>query len=159
MTQKILAFDVSSTTTGWAVLTSGRFYKTEKNFGTIKIPSNQTLAEKLVYFRNTVENIIQTVSPSYIVIEDVYIGHKSTIVILSRFSGVILELVSRLGYTPNLINATKARSLLKIKNHKQEAFNFINKKYSLSWDFKDKNDITDALILALSFNILLKNQS
>ena len=155
MSNIILGFDVSSTKTGFSILKNGRFTKSTKDFGSIEIDSKLSLSEKLVYFRDSVEEVINRYNPQHIVIEDVFIGHKSTIILLSRFSGVIIELCKRICVEPCLINATKARSLLKVKNKKEEAFKFIKDKYKLNWEFKTHNDIADSLVLVLAYKKLI----
>lgn len=148
----ILAFDVSSVSTGYAVLKGGRWRKSANSFGTIKMPAGLSLSERLRQFRDSLETVIRQVSPDLIVIEDIFFLRSiSTVKLLARFSGVALEVSRRLvDADPCLVLSSTVRSKLGCGKSKEEAFRFICDKYTLSdWSFKEHNDIADALCLAL----------
>ncbi len=148
----ILALDVSSSSTGYAVLKGGRWRRSAVSFGTIKIPASPDLAGRLEKFRDEVEKIILQSKPDLVVIEDIFFLRSiSTVKLLARFSGVALEVSRRLTkQEPCLVLSSTVRSKLECGKSKEEAFKFITDKYKLTdWKFKEHNDIADALCLAL----------
>lgn len=146
---RILGFDVASKTTGYATISGKRLLK--RGYGTIVTSPKNSIAERLVVFRDSAEKVILRMKPDMIVIEDVYIRHLSSAIILARFSGVILELCSRLGYVPTLLATTTVRKLLKVPNKKDKVFEFVKGKFKLdSFKFSTHNDITDAIALCLA---------
>jgi hypothetical protein len=56
---------------------------------------------------------------------------------------------------PAVALATTVRKKLNVKG-KEEAFEFIKKRYGLDWEFKKMNDVSDALLLALYLHKLVK---
>lgn len=149
--QVILAFDVSSSCTGYAVIRSGKWRLSKKSWGKIKIPPKLPLAERLFVFRNGLEKVINTVKPTSIVIEDVFaLKNVKTLKLLARFNGVALEVSRRYSNKePLLVLTSTVRAFLKSGKSKEETFDFICKKYSLAWKFKEMNDIADAIVLGL----------
>ena len=145
----ILGLDVSSRSTGWAVLKNGRFYKNEDNYGKILL-EKQELGVRLYNFRQKLKELLEKVNPDAVIIEDVFSGPSpGTSKLLARFSGVAVELCYEiLKAEPTVALATTVRKKLNVKG-KEEAFNFIKKRYKLDWDFKKMNDVSDALLLAL----------
>lgn len=151
MGSTILALDVSSSSTGYAVLKDGRWRRSAVSFGTIQISNDLPLSERLEKFRDEVEKIIKQVRPDLVVIEDIFFLRSiSTVKLLARFSGVALEVSRRLTKRePCLVLSSTVRSTLGCGKSKEEAFAFICKKYKLDWSFKKMNDIADAICLAL----------
>lgn len=147
----ILALDISSSSTGYAVLRKGRWNKSQASYGTIKISPKLSLAQRLVQFRNELNHLIRAVKPTCIVIEDVFKGRNiSTMKLLARFNGVAIELSRRLlRKDPLIALAVEVRSLLECGKKKEDAFNYIVGRYHLEWEFNKMNDVTDALCLAL----------
>ena len=147
----ILALDVSSSCTGFAVLRNGRWSKTISSYGKIIPPKNKTMPEKLVYFRDELMTIIKSVKPTQIIIEDVFSGRNvSTTKLLARFSGVAIELSRRcLKTDPKIVLTAEVRGFLECGNKKEEAFSYICDRYNLDWKFTEMNDVADALCLAL----------
>lgn len=147
----ILGLDVSSSSTGYAVLRNGRWTKSATSFGKIKIPSSLPLSQRLVQFRDSLQEVILKVKPTHIIIEDVFSGRNvATMKLLARFNGVAVELSRRLlGKDPTITLTAAVRSGLACGKSKEEAFSFICKKYKLDWTFNTMNDVTDALALAL----------
>ena len=108
------------------------------------------MGAKLVWLRDELEQLIKRVKPNRIIIEDVFRGRSiSTLKLLDRFNGVVIELSRRLlGKEPMLAQAISVRKYLQCGTKKEQAFSFICNKYHLDWRF-DKNDITDAICLGL----------
>jgi Holliday junction resolvasome RuvABC endonuclease subunit len=151
MRDVILGLDVSSTSTGFCVLKRGRFTKSPKDFGVISPDKNLSLGEKLVFFRDSLQRLLEKYKPTKVVIEDVFIRHKSVVVLLSRFSGVAIEVCTKAGLEPELLTATEVRAVFGLKNKKELAFQYIVDRYKLDWTFNKYNDIADSLLLALAF--------
>jgi len=147
----ILALDVSSSSTGYAVLRKGRWNKSKASYGLIKTPPSLSLAQRLVSFRNQLHAVIKEVNPTFIIIEDVFKGRNvSTMKLLARFNGVAVELSRRvLRKDPIVVLAVEVRALLECGRKKEEAFAYVCKKYKLDWTFNKMNDVADALCLAL----------
>ena len=149
--QVILALDVSSSSTGFAVLRGGRWNKSASSFGLIKISSKLSLSKRLVEFRDQVKALIVKVKPTVIVIEDVFSGRNiATMKLLARFNGVAIEVSRRmLKRDPIVALTVSVRSSLECGRSKEEAFAYICSRYNLEWSFKKMNDVSDALCLAL----------
>lgn len=156
----ILALDVSSSSTGFAILRGGRWTKSGASYGHIRTSSKLTLPQRLVLFRNSLDELIEKVKPTHIVIEDVFSGRNvSTMKLLARFNGVAVELSRRvLKKDPHIVLTTEVRSGLGCGRSKEEAFAYICQRYNLDWEFKKMNDVADALMLALYEHKVLKEQ-
>ena len=148
-TQVVLALDVSSSTTGWAVVRSGRWRLSKTSCGQIKTPK-LPMGAKLVWLRDALEQLIKKIKPTQIAVENIFRGKSiKTLILLARFNGVVIELSRRLlGKEPMLAQAISVRKYLQCGTKKEQAFSFICSKYHLDWRF-DKNDITDAICLGL----------
>lgn len=147
-----LGLDISSTSTGWALLINGRLY-TNKYYGIIAPNKNFSLAEKLSFFRETLVEIINFTRPTDVIIEDIFLRNNvGTLKLLSRFSGVAIETVkTTLNIDPELETVKKIRSQIGTQD-KKTTYEFIIDKFNLPWtkkEFNKYNDITDALALCL----------
>lgn len=154
MSQKskvILALDVSSSSTGYAVLRGGRWRQSSTSFGWIKTSAKLSMPERLKVFRDELETIIGRVKPDVIAIEDVFSSRNvSTMKLLARFNGVAVELSRRyLGRDPLIALTSQIRSTLECGKSKEEAFAFICQKYKLDWSLSTMNDVADAIALGL----------
>ena len=149
----ILGFDISSRKVGYAFLVDESKVPLKKHYGTIELGSKLNLSEKLVLFRDKAQKLIEKFKPDVVVVEDVYIRHLSSAIILSRFSGVFIELCKRItNKEAILILTTRARAALELKNSKEEAFKFVVEKFGFkNWKFETHNDISDAFIVCLAF--------
>jgi len=147
----ILALDVSSSSTGYAVLRSGRWRNLDKNYGLIKIPTTHSLPKRLVLFRNELHALIKRIKPTHVIIEDVFSGRNAaTMKLLARFNGVAIELCRRtLRRDPQVALTATVRAGIGCGRGKRDAFDYISKRYRLDWSFNKMNDVTDALVLAL----------
>ena len=91
----VLGLDVSSTSTGWAVLKNGRFYKRENiDYGWIRPHRGYGLLDKLDYFAFELDRVLNIVEPLTVGIEDVFLSRNvKTLKVLSRFSGAAIQTV------------------------------------------------------------------
>lgn len=147
----VLGLDISSRSTGWAVLKNGRFYAREgKDYGWIKLKSTIPLAERLNLFRSELVNILTSVRFDAVGIEDVFFSRSpSTLKLLSRFSGVACETVYDIcGFEPIIVQVRAVRTVFGTQD-KKDIYKHVSDKYKLyKWTYKTHNDITDALAIA-----------
>jgi len=153
----ILALDVSSSSTGYAVLREGRWNKSGASYGMIVLPKKLSVSQRLVAFRDEIQALIRRVKPTSVVIEDVFRGpNVATMKLLARFNGVAIEISRRqVRKDPTVVLAVAARAALGCGRKKEHAFSYVCERYSLDWSFKKMNDVTDALVLALYQHQLL----
>ena len=151
---KILSFDVSSVSTGWAFLFHGKL----QSFGTINPHTTFMIQEKLYYFRNEVISLLKIFGPDHAVIEQTYLKNVKTLKVLMQFIGVInLECFFELGQEPIFVSPMTVRSHFELKD-KEDVFKYIKNKYKVKlkkYDFESGNDITDAILQALYWNEVL----
>jgi crossover junction endodeoxyribonuclease RuvC len=151
---KILALDVSSTSTGWFV--------TKRSCGLIQPPATLSFEEKLVYFRRKLVKLLERYKPEVVVLEDTYfLRNIHTLKALAKFGGVAAEACTAAGCEVVTITATEARKHCCGKHDgkfkKQEVFDFFKKRYGLDdWSFEESNDITDAMALLWGYRGLIK---
>ena len=148
---KILGLDVSSTSTGYALLINGTFDK--NNSGIIIGRADGTLGISLLKFGKKLDSVFKLLKPDVIVIEDTFFHNNvHTLKVLSRYGGIAIEHSAKYlkNKEPVLIPVQKIRKLLNTET-KQDTFDFINHKFYLKWDFKEHNDITDALAVAIAY--------
>jgi len=148
----VLGLDISSSSTGWAVLKHGRFYNRKGiDYGMIKPPKKLELSEKLVYFRTELIHLLETIQPDIAVTEDVFFfKNPKTLKLLSKFHGVAAEAVRDTIDFPIGVHTVKAiRSVIGTQG-KEETFSEIVEKFKLvGWEFSKLNDVTDAIAVAL----------
>lgn len=122
MIRTILSFDISSTCIGYAVLTWND--KTNKikfiKCNNYKPTKEGNILERLMKTKIVIQEIIKTVSPDYIAIEDIiqFMAGKSTaktIITLTSFNRMLgLLAYEYLGRTPELYNVMSIRHGLKL---------------------------------------------
>lgn len=149
---KILGLDISSVNTGYCVFSNGRFMKS--SVGTINPDSKRSYGERLLYFEEEVIRLVQKHKPDKVIIEDIFKGPNiTTFKVLAMFRGVCIKVIfEELGFDPISVMPSEARKLVGVDGIKKEdAFEFVVKKYKLNdYDFDKDNNITDAIVLALS---------
>lgn len=152
---KVLSFDVSSFSTGWALIINNK----PKKYGVISLDKKLTTLERLIVFRLAAINILCSNNPDFIVIEETYLKNVKTLKVLMQFIGVLSEAcLTIVGKQPIIISPQTVRSHFKVKN-KEEAFEFINKKYKLKMKFENDNDISDAILQGLYYYDFLKERN
>lgn len=153
---KILAFDLASKTTGVSVINNGKLLK--KYCELIELNPKHSYGQRLQQFECEIKNKIRLHKPDICVIEDIYKGRSALVFkILSLFRGVAIKSIyDEMNKDPISIMASSSRSLLGIKNTKEDAFKFINQKYKLGFKFSTDNDKADAIVLGLACHEMLK---
>jgi len=124
MTKTILGFDISSTTTAYAVLEIDEKTKNIKFIKSdyIKPLKKGTILERVADTRNLIQKIINDVKPDYIGIEDIvsFIRNKSTartVITLTTFNRMIgLLSYDYLKSSPELLSVLTIRHGLKNNN-------------------------------------------
>jgi Holliday junction resolvasome RuvABC endonuclease subunit len=148
----ILALDISSKSTGYAVLQDD--LPIADGYGLICPSPKFTIGAKLVYFQNEVVALITKFKPDVIVTEQIFRGpNTATFKVLSQFSGVALKTIfEQIGREPEMMLAVEARSCLGVRYKKEEAFEDLTSKFNLQHfdNFEQHNDIVDAFALAFA---------
>jgi len=154
---KILAFDISSVSTGVAVFNKGRLLKSSLSLIQPN-PKAKNYGERLAYFETELRHYIQKHKPTVVAIEDIFKGRNmNTFKSLAMFRGVAIKTIyEEMKKDPVSISASEARSTLGIGIAKEEAFAALVEKYSLDYNFEEHNDIVDAIALGLATHTLLK---
>jgi len=107
---RILGIDISSKSTGWALIESDKLVE----FGKINPTGKMTSAQKLCLFGIELKKIIEKHKPDNIAIEDVVqVKSVSVVKILARFNGVaIVEAYRFLQRDPTLFEPTKWKKMI-----------------------------------------------
>ena len=119
MVQRILSFDVSSTTTGYCVLEIDGYQIQFVSTNFLKPLKTGSIIERIVDTRDKIQKIIDQVKPDYIAIEDIiqFMAGKSTaqtVIMLTTFNRMIgLCAYDYLKRTPELFNVMTIRHGLK----------------------------------------------
>ena len=150
-----LGLDLSSTSTGWSIVTDG---PSLVDYGAIQFDKKTAHKDRLVILGSLIEQIIETHLPlDWVVIEDTFMAKNvKTTKLLNKFSGVAIASV-RLALLDSaqiaIAYPSSIRSALfpkvkgqKAKTEKEEVVKYMIKKYSLPEDVV--NDIPDAIALA-----------
>lgn len=153
---KVLSFDVSSVSTGWALITFGK----PKKYGAIKLDKKLSISEKLVMFKLAVVGLLCEHTPDHIVVEETYLKNVKTLKTLMQFIGVLNEAsLTIVGKQIKMVSPQTVRSSFKVKT-KEDAFEFVNKKFKLRANFDDDNDVTDAILQGLYYyNFFKENEN
>ena len=169
---RVLGLDISSQSTGWAVLEDGQLDKSCHHYGLIKM-KHKTHGERLAYFDNELHTIIVSYDVDMVAIEDVWAG-KFILpsLILSRYRGIAEKVCwERFKTEPLVRTATDFRKLLGLKyetnllpgkkeklatgkDSKELTFELMCKVFDLKLDFEKDNDKTDALAVSLAAYLL-----
>ena len=154
---KILSFDVSSISTGWAFIFGGKL----KEFGTIVPPKSFRLQEKLYYFKNEVKALLKIFEPDYIIVEETYLKNVKTLKTLMQFVSVVnMQCFEVLHEEPILVSPQTVRSHYKLRD-KKEVFDYMKDKYKVKlkkYTFETGNDITDATLQGLYWYSMLSEK-
>ena len=106
---RILGIDPGYATTGFGILEAGCGSVQLLNYGTITTPTTLTLPERLVVLYDDMTQLIETVKPDAVAVEELFWGHNVTTGIgVSHGRGVILLAICKSGaplfeYTPNQV--------------------------------------------------------
>lgn len=105
----ILGIDPGYATTGFGVLKSEQGAVQLLNYGTVTTPAGMDFSKRLVMLYDDVMQLLQTVKPDAVAVEELFWGHNVTTGIgVSHGRGVILLAIEKFGtplfeYTPNQV--------------------------------------------------------
>lgn len=154
---RIISFDVSSVSTGWAFLNNNRL----KECGVIRPPDSFSLQEKLYYFDSIVNALLKVCSPDYILIEETYLKNVKTLKTLMQFIGILnYECIYECDLEPAFISPNTVRSHFCLKT-KEDVFKAVKSKYKVKFkniEFENGNDMADAIMQALYWIQILKEK-
>jgi Holliday junction resolvasome RuvABC endonuclease subunit len=124
----ILALDISSIKTGYAIICDGHIIR--DGYGFIEPNPKKEFGERLVYFSNKVNSLINEYKPDVVVVEDIFKGRNiKTFKSLASFRGVAIHTIyKKMKKDPVSMLAVTARSLVKIRTSKEDAFADITKR-------------------------------
>ncbi len=95
---RILGIDPGYATTGFGILEAGRGSVQLLNYGTITTPTTLTFPERLVVLYDDMAQLIETVKPDAVAVEELFWGHNVTTGIgVSHGRGVILLAICKSG--------------------------------------------------------------
>ena len=95
---RILGIDPGYATTGFGILEAGRGSVQLLNYGTITTPTTLTFPERLVVLYDDMVQLIETVKPDAVAVEELFWGHNVTTGIgVSHGRGVILLAICKSG--------------------------------------------------------------
>lgn len=106
---RILGIDPGYATTGFGLLQAERSAVQLLNYGTITTPTTLSFPERLVMLYDDMVQLIDTVKPDAVAVEELFWGHNVTTGIgVSHGRGVILLAICKSGiplfeYTPNQV--------------------------------------------------------
>jgi len=149
---KVLGLDASSVRTGCCIVEDG--YLDFKSLDTIDPPPKLLMGKKLLFFEKAIKKLLKKHRPDAVVIENIFRGPNIiTFKTLSMFRGVAYKCVQEvLNLEPESIMPTEARKAVGCGPKKEDAFEWITKKYDFrDFTFNKHNDICDSIILALSY--------
>lgn len=145
---RVLGLDLSSTSTGWAILEDNLALK---EYGIIDFKSARSKKEKLLLLESMIQTIISNKGPfDFIIIEDTFFGKNiKTTQLLSRFAGVAIlaAFKSAPATTIALVTVGSLRSAVfpKQKVDKLKVYEYICSRYKIK---NIPNDVTDAIVAA-----------
>jgi Holliday junction resolvasome RuvABC endonuclease subunit len=143
---KILAFDISSVNTGFAIFENGI-----DGYGAIKIPKKKTEVEKLIFFKKAITKLIKVHKPDIILVEDIWLKNVKTYKTLARYQGILMVVAYPLNTI--LLTTVFVRKTLECGRSKEEAFAWFKKYSGWDLDFNSNNDEVDAILLCMAYNI------
>jgi Holliday junction resolvasome RuvABC endonuclease subunit len=153
MLNSTLSFDVSSVSTGWAVISEKSEIVSSGKI--VPMSTDIDMTEKLFYLRQMVICLLHLYEyPKTILIEETYMKNVTTLKVLSQLIGVVRETCYEFANTkPIFISPNSVRSFFKVKG-KEEAYEYVVKRFKKQFKhstFEDDNDITDSILQGLYF--------
>lgn len=172
---KVLGFDVSSTTIGWGLLSIDELSGEIKflDAGYIKPLKEGSIIERIVHTRDRLLEIIKKTTPDYIGIEDIikFMQGKSsadTIVMLATFNRMTCLLANDfLNKSPELFNVLTIRHGLKLNKilpKKEDMPELVAKHLEITFPYEKNNrgkiaeesyDTADGVAVALYYSFVL----
>lgn len=164
----ILSLDISSVSTGWAILNNEGALLAH---GVLKLKA-KSHGERLGQFEKAIDTLVAQYQPTIFSFEDIWKGPSiKTYKILALYHGIAYksafmhfktDAVVLMPSHLRKILAAKTELILtgKKESDKKSVFDFVKAKYILEdFEFTKHNDITDAIAVGLATALLLEEHS
>ena len=148
---KIIAFDQSTTATGWCVMEMGTA-KIIKH-GVIKPKKNDATIDRVTYTIKRCLNLVRTNEVAFVFIEGVQVQRNPVVYeVLAKLAGTLEVMLHESGYLVNVVKASEWRKRVGIKNKarhlvKQEAIDMVYELYKIT----ASEDECEAILFARAF--------
>lgn len=119
------------------------------------VPKTKDNAKIIIDFSIVLDKLLKEYNPSDAIIEDIFLkptaGNFKAFKSLAKHHGMILSIMATRGINCKYIHLSSAKSFIKCKD-KEEVFKKICSMYNLyGLNFKDHNDLMDAILVALNY--------
>lgn len=139
-----MSLDVSASSTGWSCINE----QDVLCFGTIQPAKNLDVTHKLDFFRTELKKLFIKFKPTYVVLEDTFLGNNPKVVkLLAKFGGVAEQAIFEYcKITPYLMGNTTPKSFFKVPTKERLFAIMIDLvEFNIEMIFKNHNDITDSV--------------
>lgn len=148
---KLIAFDQSTTATGWCVMEVGTTNMVE--YGVITPDKRDETIDRVTYTIKRCLNLVRTHEVAYVFIEGVQVQRNPVVYeVLAKLAGTLEVMLYESGYFVNVVKATEWRRRVGIKNKKRaevkrEAMEMVKELYQI----EPTEDECEAILFALAF--------
>lgn len=148
---KIIAFDQSTTASGWCVMEMGTAKIIE--YGVIKPDKRDATIDRVTYTIKRCLNLVRTNEVAFVFIEGVQVQRNPVVYeVLAKLAGSLEIMLYESGYLVNVVKASEWRRRVGIKNRKRaevkmEAINMVKEIYEI----EASEDECEAILFARAF--------
>lgn len=148
---KLIAFDQSTTATGWCVMEMGTTRIIES--GVILPKKNDETIDRITYTIKRCLNLVRTNEVAFVFIEGVQVQRNPVVYeVLAKLAGSLEIMLYESGYLVNVVKASEWRKRVGIKNRKRaevkkEAMLMVKELYGL----EPTEDECEAILFARAF--------
>ena len=148
---KLIAFDQSTTATGWCVMEMGTADIIE--YGVIKPDKRDETIDRVTYTIKRCLNLVRTNEVAFVFIEGVQVQRNPVVYeVLAKLAGTLEVMLYESGYLVNVVKASEWRKRVGIKNRKralvkQEAHALVKDLYQI----EPTEDECEAILFARAF--------
>lgn len=148
---KLIAFDQSTTATGWCVMEMGTANIIES--GVILPKKNDETIDRVTYTIKRCLNLVRTNEVAFVFIEGVQVQRNPVVYeVLAKLAGTLEVMLHESGYIVNVVKASEWRRRVGIKNRKRaevkkEAINLVYETYGI----EASEDEAEAILFARAF--------
>lgn len=148
---KIIAFDQSTTATGWCVMEMGTARIIES--GVVLPNKNDETIDRITYTIKRCLNLVRTNEVAFVFIEGVQVQRNPKVYeILAKLAGSLEIMLYESGYLVNVVKASEWRKRVGIKNRKRaevkkEAIEMVKEIYGI----EATEDECEAILMARAF--------
>lgn len=148
---KIIAFDQSTTATGWCIMEMGTANIVE--YGVIIPDKRDETIDRVTYTIKRCLNLVRTNEVAFVFIEGVQVQRNPVVYeVLAKLAGTLEIMLYESGYLVNVVKASEWRRRVGIKNKKRaevkrEAMEMVKNLYQI----EPTEDECEAILFALAF--------